>query len=152
MSSSQVCVFGTSSDPPTSLLGHAGIVSYLASTGLFSSLIVVPVYRHMFETKRDRATAHGESSSFAHKLAMCELQFSSLGTDTCSVTVSDVERRIFNEKAVRQSDPASIRVGTLDLLTNLTSATPLADFHICLGADSYRDLATGKWFGGLAIR
>lgn len=65
----QICLFGTSANPPTGYGGHLGIVSHLAylktsyvsvdgnnnnGTSLhFDEVRVLPVYRHMFEVSTD---------------------------------------------------------------------------------------------------
>ena len=50
--SRRICVFGTSADPPTGQSGHVGIVRHLQQSGLFDEILVVPVFRHMFASKR----------------------------------------------------------------------------------------------------
>lgn len=40
---------------------------------------------------------------------------------------------------------ASIRIGTADILEMLISNEPDADFTLALGADTFIDLASGKW-------
>ena len=40
---------------------------------------------------------------------------------------------------------ASIRIGTADILDMLMSNEPDADFTLALGADTFIDLASGKW-------
>lgn len=43
------------------------------------------------------------------------------------------------------SEKSSIRVGTADLLTMLIHKEPHVDFTLALGADTFIDLASGKW-------
>lgn len=75
---------------------------------------------------------------------MCKL----LVKDTAHVTVSEIERRCFEEKAtglVDDHQKSSIRVGTADILDKLTAEEPNVDFTWALGADTFIDLASGKW-------
>ena len=166
----RVCVFGTSADPPTGPLGHAGIVSHLASLSSFDKVLVVPVYRHMFREKRERgarnsdtyrdANSEEEGNRFERKMEMCRLQFEK-ETDSKetkrAVTVVALERAIYEKKlsllppSPSPSLVASVRVGTLDLLLHLQSLHPAAELSLCLGADSYADLCAGKWRGAKEI-
>ncbi len=43
----QVCLFGTSADPPTGKGGHLGIAQHLASMDDLDEVRILPVYRHM---------------------------------------------------------------------------------------------------------
>lgn len=51
-------------------------------------------------------------------------------------------------KSSDESKKTSIRVGTADLLTMLISNEPEVDFTLALGADTFIDLANGKWRRG----
>jgi nicotinic acid mononucleotide adenylyltransferase len=44
----QVCLFGTSADPPTGEGGHVGIVKALVGTGDYDEVRIIPVYSHSF--------------------------------------------------------------------------------------------------------
>lgn len=43
------------------------------------------------------------------------------------------------------NEKSSLRVGTADILTMLTANEPEVDFTLALGADTFIDLANGKW-------
>ena len=84
----RVCLFGTSADPPTGDGGHLGIVRHLISLN-FDEVRVLPVYRHMFGSKR------GRQAPFQDRVAMCRLLVKGIP----NATVSEIERRCFEEKA-----------------------------------------------------
>ena len=99
----QVCLFGLSADPPTGRGGHLGIVNYLASSSSSSSFSfdevrILPVYRHMYSTKRNNQTP------FHHRVHMCKLNFENDVNDDnvdssshkeAVVVVSEAERICF---------------------------------------------------------
>ena len=85
----QVCLFGTSANPPTGKGGHVGIVQALSSLQKFDDIRVLPVYQHPFSTKRRQLV------SFEHRMAMCQLAFGNIS----NVTVSDVEKVTFHRMA-----------------------------------------------------
>jgi len=84
----RVCLFGLSADPPTGNGGHLGIVTHLASMEMFDQIRVLPVYTHMFSSKR------GKQAPFLSRIQMCQL----LLKDIPNVLVSEAERICF-EKA-----------------------------------------------------
>lgn len=154
----EVCLFGTSADPPTGSKGHGAIVKFLASMKderngsllpKFDEIRIMPVYRHMFIEKRERVQA----ATFEQKLEMCHLNFvpdpskKIKEDESCAiVTVSDVERVVFqilNPTASPTSPP--VPVGTVDILEYLVAHEPYTTFYLCLGADTYRDICSGKW-------
>ena len=63
----QVCLFGTSANPPTGLGGHMGVVQALVDLQQFDEILVLPVYRHMFDMKRSQLV------SYDHRVEMCRL-------------------------------------------------------------------------------
>mmetsp|Transcript_10686 Transcript_10686/g.23643 ORF Transcript_10686/g.23643 Transcript_10686/m.23643 type:complete len:243 (-) Transcript_10686:59-787(-) len=132
----RVCLFGTSADPPTGQGGHLGIAQHLASMD-FDEVRILPVYRHMFGNKR------GKQAPFQARVEMCQLLFK----DIPNVVVSETERICFQKaaKGLEEEQKASLRVGTADVLDMVTSAEPNVDFTIALGADTFIDLASGKW-------
>ncbi|KAL7476348.1 hypothetical protein ACHAW6_002218 [Cyclotella cf. meneghiniana] len=133
----RVCLFGTSADPPTGQGGHLGIVTHLASMDDFDEVRVLPVYRHMFQSKR------GKQAPFASRVEMCRILFK----NESKVVVSDAECVCFKNaaKGLDDNEKSSLRVGTADILTMLTSNEPEVDFTLALGADTFIDLANGKW-------
>lgn len=159
----RVCLFGTSADPPTGIGGHLGIVKYLASsTSILSSssddeildfdeVRVLPVYKHMFQNKRERGQA-----PFHQRMAMCKLCFE----DIPNVVVSDAEKICFEryrEKKEKEDDDGfendnqttttttTQMVGTADILDILIENEPDVDFTWAIGEDAFIDLASGKW-------
>jgi len=169
----QVCLFGLSGDPPTGQSGHLGIVRQLASlrrhhpvpagppragppvigvgTGyppLFDEVRILPVYRHMFASKR-AAQAGGGSAvrrpDYFDRLEMCRLAFSSraVGEVPSTVVVCEDERSAY--ESVRRRDPPPEAAGTADLLEYLRGTEPGTDFALALGADAFTDLAGGRW-------
>ncbi len=98
----QVCLFGLSADPPTGLGGHSGIAKYLASSSSsfsFDEVRVLPVYRHMYSTKRNNQTP------FHHRVHMCKLVFENdfdvdSGSNKVAVVVVSEAERICYERHV----------------------------------------------------
>ncbi|KAL7471564.1 hypothetical protein ACHAXS_011845 [Conticribra weissflogii] len=133
----RVCLFGTSADPPTGIGGHLGIAKYLASMEEFDEVRILPVYSHMFGNKR------GKQAPFETRVEMCNL----LIKDVPKVTVSEVERICFEKAAagLNEEQVSKVRVGTADILSSLTTNEPNVEFTWALGADTFLDLASGKW-------
>jgi nicotinate (nicotinamide) nucleotide adenylyltransferase len=122
----RVLLFGTSANPPTGRGGHAGIVSWGAAREDVDEIWVLPVYRHAFEEKRDMP-------SFEHRMAMAKLAFEPLSS---KVKVLDVEREL--------ADPKQL-IGTIDVVRHLIRRHPDVSFGLLMGADTYRDLISGRW-------
>lgn len=160
----RICLFGTSANPPTGKGGHAGIVEYLASLEIprpslspspttmgqqqqqrqnekrFHQVRVLPVYKHMFDEKRD------QQASYEDRLAMCHLAFQRIP----NVVVSDDERRCFEWVAQKNGitaweDKCKLRVGTADLLDMLLEQDESLEITLALGADTFMDLTRWKW-------
>mmetsp|Transcript_1925 Transcript_1925/g.4206 ORF Transcript_1925/g.4206 Transcript_1925/m.4206 type:complete len:267 (-) Transcript_1925:3-803(-) len=133
----RVCLFGTSADPPTGIGGHLGIAKYLASMDAFDEVRILPVYSHMFGNKR------GKQAPFETRVEMCTL----LIKNVPKVTVSEVERICFEKAAagLNEEQKSKVRVGTADILAMLTTNEPNVEFTWALGADTFLDLASGKW-------
>lgn len=147
----QVCLFGTSADPPTGEGGHLGIVRALAATSSIdddcsSSSIdevrVLPVYQHQFQNKRNRL------GPFEHRYNMCQLAFRAVP----KVVVSDCEKRCFEQLLAKSQHndggedlSSTLRVGTADLLDMLLQEEPDTDFYFAMGADTFMDLTDWKW-------
>ena len=55
-------------------------------------------------------------------------------------TTSTTPQQLRNEE-----EKSSVRVGTADLLTMMTTDEPNVDFTLALGADTFIDLVNGKW-------
>lgn len=103
----------------------------------FDEVRILPVYRHMFGNKR------GKQAPFHARVEMCRLLFK----DTPKVVVSEAERICFEKAAegIEEEQKASIRVGTAKLLDMFIDDEPNVDFTLALGADTFIDLASGKW-------
>lgn len=128
---SKVCLFGISGDPPTGTEGHQGIVKLLVNLNMFDEIWVLPVFVHPFSSKRSKL------APFTHRLEMSRLAFEKLATEHCLVLVQDYERN-----ALKNENEG---VTTADLFDFLGSNYPDKEFSYCLGADTYLDLARGKW-------
>lgn len=126
----QVCLFGTSADPPTGEGGHVGIVRALSEL-TFDEVRVLPVYQHMFSSKANRLLP------FKTRMTMCQLAFHGIP----NVTVSDDEKRCFELFAQKESS----KVGTADLLDMLIAEEKDVDFSFAMGADTFMDLTQWKW-------
>lgn len=133
----QVCLFGTSANPPTGNLGHRGIVQALAKLEHLDQVRVLPVYQHTFSSKRNQLLSYDD------RIKMCQLAFEGIP----KVLVSDAEQRSFWRKAeaVVVEERSSLRVGTAELLEMLKEEEPDTDFYFCLGADTFLDLTAWKW-------
>lgn len=134
----QVCLFGTSANPPTGDGGHRGIVRALCQLGRFDEVRVLPVYQHPFSSKRNVLV------SYEHRMNMCRLAFEGI----TPVHVSNAEERLFQrlvQSNMSKDEVQSIRVGTADLLEMLMSEEPETDFSFCFGADTFMDLTAWKW-------
>uniref|UniRef100_A0A7S0R0Y8 Cytidyltransferase-like domain-containing protein n=1 Tax=Pyramimonas obovata TaxID=1411642 RepID=A0A7S0R0Y8_9CHLO len=130
-----VVIFGLSANPPTGLQGHTGVVKRLAQE--FDEVWVMPVYRHMYSSKSGLA-------DFEHRMRMCELSFAD--TDG-KVKVCAVEKDVMELRTQEQEgeDPASIRIGSIDVIRYLKAESPSVSWSWALGADTYKDLQAGKW-------
>jgi nicotinic acid mononucleotide adenylyltransferase len=169
----RVCLFGTSADPPTGMGGHLGIVKYLASSTTttttsssssnddemitldFDEIRVLPVYKHMFQNKRDRK----DKAPFHQRMDMCKLCFEGVP----NVVVSDAEKICYerylektkkeeeeedgleNDNSTPTTPTTPQMVGTADILDMLIENEPDVDFTWAIGEDAFIDLACGKW-------
>ena len=134
----QVCLFGTSANPPTGEKGHTGIVMALCQMDRFDQVRVLPVYRHSFSTKRNLLV------SYHHRMNMCRLAFQNVP----KAVVSNAEERAFQrfvQEGMTDQEIEGLRVGTADLLEILMEEEPDTDFSFCMGADTFMDLTAWKW-------
>ena len=85
----RILLFGTSADPPTGEGGHVGIAKALSALvpEYCDEVRILPVYRHSFETKRDRMLP------YCDRINMCELAFQGIP----NVIVSDSERICYEQ-------------------------------------------------------
>jgi nicotinic acid mononucleotide adenylyltransferase len=159
----RVLLFGLSGNPPTGEKGHVGIVRYLRSLAGYDEVRVIPVYRHMFSSKRNRI------APFEQRFEMCKLAFLEQADDagtnvpvtataaaaapivpSIPVLVSDVERVVTEEAlaecSLRGEDCDKVRVGTAEILDYLVAKEGAStEFTFVLGSDTYADLCRGKW-------
>ena len=145
----QVCLFGTSANPPTGDGGHSGIVRALSELtkdgddhqeqqARFDQVRILPVYQHTFSSKRHSL------ASYDHRMELCRLSFQNIPR----TVVSDAERRSFHRKiteVMTERDIQQLSVGTADLLEMLMEEEPNVDFTFCLGTDTFMDLTNWKW-------
>ncbi len=136
-----VALFGLSADPPTGRGGHVGIALWCANTlrvdgQRMDEVWVLPVYRHIFASKR-------ELSPYHHRLAMTRLAFANLEGARAPIIISEIEREL--------CEASTAPIGTVDVLTHLRAHHPESRFVLILGADSYRDLCAGRWKDAPAI-
>jgi len=137
----QVLLVGLSANPPTYRGGHAGIMEYFARGKQFDQIWALPVYSHMFATKRELAP-------FEHRVAMLKLALGGVA----KVKVVEVEKDL-GDAAVAYAGKAGlplseVRVGTVDVLCHLQRTYPHIEFSLALGTDTFADLAAGKWKRG----
>jgi nicotinic acid mononucleotide adenylyltransferase len=139
-----VLLFGLSADPPTGMGGHAGLVSWGATSAKVSvdgalrsvdEVWVLPVFHHAFSEKK-------KMTPYVHRLAMARLAFEHLPGLEGRVKVLETERE------VTESNTASGFVGTLDVVKWLQARYPDTHFAVLMGGDTYRDYHAGLWKGG----
>ncbi len=107
-----VAIYGGSFDPPHR--AHVAVAELALGSGLFEALVVVPVYRHVF----DKVLA-----PYEHRLALCRLAFGALPR----VEVSDIERTLGTPNY------------TLHMLRALARCHPDWEMRLVIGADVLRD-------------
>lgn len=126
-----ICLFGSSVDPPTK--AHVEIIRYLANSAKYDEVWLLPVYKHIYDSKSDQAL-------FEQRVQMCKL---ALG-DIKGAEVKTTEKELYD---VYGSKPLSAaeKLGTADLLVHLTTKYPGDKFHFVMGADSFRSFCDGRW-------
>lgn len=133
----RVVVFGLSANPPTGAAGHVGIVRWAATQA--DEVWVLPVFRHAFHEKRDLAP-------FEDRVEMARLAFEGVPGLEGRVHVKLTERDVVEAAAPGE------KTGTIDVVRRLQAERPDVDLVLCLGADTWRDLARGKWKESDALR
>ena len=68
--------------------GHVGIVRALVQTGRFNEIWVLPVYQHMYSSKRNL-------EAYDHRMEMCRLSFVPESSPTCQVSIKNIEKEAF---------------------------------------------------------
>lgn len=132
-------MFGLSANPPTGDTGHVGIVRSLVASSQFVEIWVMPVYVHIYEAKRNLV-------SYEHRMEMCRLAMEGESTATCTVKVTDTEKDVYEWCCKnRENRNTVVRVGSIDVLSHIQRKHPDIDLHLVLGADTFTDLAAGKW-------
>ena len=125
---------------------------------------ILPVYQHIFAGKRSL-------EGYEHRLAMCQLCFCPLSSETCRVKVLPLEREAYDIACAdreascdhRLTELPPLRLGTIDIIDYIQSSRfyqrennrtgvcdvgsreKYSDIHLVLGTDTFRDLMTGKW-------
>lgn len=132
----KVALYGLSANPPTGHSGHLGVVEYLVETGLFDEVWILPVYQHMFSTKR-------AMESFHHRVAMCNLCMPGASRPDCKVHVKEIEK--YAAEHYEEKEGSAFRVGTVDILDYILSSWPGLRLNLVLGTDTYQDLMARKW-------
>ena len=129
-------LYGSSCNPPTGKGGHQSIVKTLAELG---SVLILPVYQHVYPEKRGLAP-------FEDRFTMARYCFETVAP---CVVVSDLERTV-KMNAVKKAeqtgiDARELKVGTYDLLMFAKTKYPDRVLHWVMGADTFEDLRDGKW-------
>lgn len=138
--SRRILLFGLSANPPTGAGGHCGLVRHFCEEGMFDELWIVPVYRHMFRSKREQLV------DFETRYEMCCAAFEELSSPECLVQVVRAEKEVFDAAVAAHGGPAEdVSVGTYDLVRYLSGQHPDAHFSFLMGTDTYADLRSGKW-------
>ncbi|KAJ0410356.1 hypothetical protein P43SY_002688 [Pythium insidiosum] len=129
--------------------GHMGAVAFCRD--LYDEIWVLPVYQHIYSSKRQLAPFH-------HRVKMTELAVADMdrmrqdtgegSTRKAIVRVSEAERELFEYLAARTDKPEDLRVGSIDLVRFLREKYPAISFTMLLGADTFADLRAGKWKNG----
>ena len=170
---SRIGIYGLSANPPT--IAHRNIVSHLCSQRIFDEIWILPVYQHIFDSKKNL-------ESYEHRMAMCEISLTDItGTghyakenDTL-VRISNLEKVVYNASQMPVDSCVSVldhrnsekkrdesaqsvehstkslsnkklsRVGTIDILEYVNALYPNIEWNLILGTDTYRDLIGGKW-------
>ena len=132
----KIAIFGLSANPPTGNLGHLGVVKQLSAKS-FDEIWILPVYVHMFTTKK--------LESYEHRLFMCQKNFESVSNEKCVVRVLALEKIVTLDHIARNPDEKNPRVGTIDIIRYIDKHYDNLDLSLILGMDTFNDLAAGKW-------
>lgn len=132
----RVAVFGLSANPPTGNSGHRGIVNFLAQSGMFDEVWVVPVYQHMYSSKKSMAP-------YEDRVTMCKISMEDTSQSTCQVRVMMLEK--YAAEHYEANESKDYRVGTVDIIDYINEKCPGLDLSLVLGTDTFRDLVGGKW-------
>ncbi|RLN88406.1 hypothetical protein BBJ28_00004303 [Nothophytophthora sp. Chile5] len=136
----EVLLFGLSANPPTGRAGHMGVVAHCRP--LFDEVWLLPVYQHIYSSKRQLAPFH-------HRVEMCRLAIAALEkSDGAQVKVVEEEREMFEHLAASSDQPHELRLGSIDLVLFLLERHPNTNFTMVLGGDTYVDLLAGRWKRG----
>ena len=124
---------------------------------------ILPVYQHIFAGKRSL-------EGYEHRLAMCQLCFCPLSSETCRVKVLPLEKEAYDLAAAdrekscdrKSTESPPLRLGTVDIIEHIQSSSfnpqnirkgdslldssdKYFDLHLVLGTDKFRDMMMGKW-------
>ena len=102
MGDREILIFGLSANPPTGYGGHAGLVKLLADKRRFDEIWILPVYKHIYETKNKKLI------DFEHRMELCRLNFEDLSSEKTKVIVKDFEKQVYElmetERCVSRDD------------------------------------------------
>ncbi len=65
--------------------------------------------------------------------------------------IQETEKELWDTELATAIDPASVRLGSIDVVEYLQAKHPTTEFSLLLGMDTYNDLMKGMWKGGLAL-
>ncbi len=138
----RIALFGLSANPPTGECGHVGIVRALVKSGRFDEIWILPVYQHMYSSKRNLV-------AYDQRLQMCRVAFVPESSPSCVVKVLMTEREAFEAAADKPGvDAKTVRVGTIDVIKFIKSRYEpgkVPDLSLVLGSDTFKDIMSGKW-------
>lgn len=135
----KVAVFGLSANPPTGLHGHQGIVRRLCISHQFDEVWILPVFTHMYASKRDLLIP------FEYRVQMCHLCFDGETTEGTTVRVTELEKSAFEAQNCSSSTSEKQYLGTVDIVDIIKRDEPACSITLVLGGDAFRDLLMGKW-------
>jgi len=136
--SKKVAIYGLSANPIH--MGHVDVVKYLVDLKKFDSILILPVYDHIFRYK--------SLIDFKSRVTMCEISLVPLGNEVTKVEISLLEKTVKDEAIANGSDT---RIGTVDILRYMKQMNSQIELHLVLGTDTFNDLSGGKWKEGPAI-
>lgn len=113
---------------------------------LFDLILILPVYRHAYSSKRNLAP-------FDDRISMSRASFVNEASSVCSVLVEPYERDVYLDYCHRHDDEKSKKVhsvGTIDTIRWLRKQPQFEsfEFHLIIGGDTYLDLAVHKKWKG----
>ena len=135
----RIGIFGLSANPPT--CAHRNIVAHIRSLHIFDELWILPVYHHIYDSKRNL-------EAYEHRIAMCEMSL--IDSDPANakntlVRISRLEKVVCELQLSQNDGKMRTRVGTVDILEYVMAVYPGMEWNLVLGTDTYSDILGGKW-------